>query len=97
MRDGFIKVAAATPEIKVAHCDYNAKACIELIEQDAEQGVKVLVLPELVLDLRGPVLSGHPAAGCGKRPESGAGGHRRTGYGGRSGPARPRRVGQQAV
>ena len=49
MRDGFIKVAAATPEIKVAHCDYNAKACIELIEQAAEQGVKVLVLPELVL------------------------------------------------
>ena len=49
MRDGFIKVAAATPEIKVAHCDFNAKACIALIEQAAEQGVKVLVLPELVL------------------------------------------------
>jgi len=49
MRDGFIKVAAATPEIKVAHCDYNAKACIALIEQAAAQGVKVLTLPELVL------------------------------------------------
>ena len=49
MRDGFIKVAAATPEIKVAHCDFNAKACIALIEQAAEQGVKILVLPELVL------------------------------------------------
>ena len=49
MRDGFIKVAAATPEIKVAHCDYNAKACIALIEQAAQQGVKLLVLPELVL------------------------------------------------
>ena len=49
MRDGFIKVAAATPEIKVAHCDFNAKACIALIEQAAQQGVKVLVLPELVL------------------------------------------------
>ena len=49
MRDGFIKVAAATPEIKVAHCDYNAKACIELIGQAADQGVKVLVFPELVL------------------------------------------------
>ncbi len=49
MRDGFIKVAAATPEIKVAHCDHNAKACIALIEEAAQQGVKVLVLPELVL------------------------------------------------
>ena len=49
MRDGFIKVAAATPEVKVAHCDYNAKACIALIEQAAEQGVKVLTFPELVL------------------------------------------------
>ena len=49
MRDGFIKVAAATPEIKVAHCAHNAKACIELIEQAAQQGVKVLTLPELVL------------------------------------------------
>ena len=49
MRDGFIKVAAATPEIKVAHCDFNAKACIALIEQAARQGVKVLTFPELVL------------------------------------------------
>ena len=38
MRDGFIKVAAATPEIKVANCDFNAKACIALIEQAAQQG-----------------------------------------------------------
>ena len=49
MRDGFIKVAAATPEIKVAHCDYNAKACIALIEEAASRGVKVLTFPELVL------------------------------------------------
>ena len=49
MRDGFIKVAAATPAIKVADCGYNAKACIELIGQAAEQGVKVLCFPELSL------------------------------------------------
>ena len=49
MRDGFIKVAAATPEVKVAHCDFNAKACIALIEEAARQGVKVLTFPELVL------------------------------------------------
>ena len=49
MRDGFVKIAAGTPEIKVADCAYNAKACIELIQQANAQGVKVLVLPELVL------------------------------------------------
>jgi len=49
MRDGFVKVAAGTPEIKVADCAYNAKQCIDLIAQAAEQGVKVLCLPELCL------------------------------------------------
>ncbi|MCI8423760.1 MAG: NAD(+) synthase [Lawsonibacter sp.] len=49
MRDGFIKVAAGTPEIKVADCAYNAQQCIQLMKQAAEQGVKVLCLPELCL------------------------------------------------
>ena len=49
MRDGFIKVAAGTPAIRVADCDYNARQCIDLIRQAAERGVKVLCLPELCL------------------------------------------------
>ena len=49
MRDGFIKVAAGTPAIRVADCDYNAQQCIDLIRQAAERGVKVLCLPELCL------------------------------------------------
>ena len=49
MRDGFIKVAAGTPKIRVADCAYNAQQCIALIGQAAEQGVKVLCLPELCL------------------------------------------------
>jgi len=49
MRDGFIKVAAGTPEIKVADCAYNAQACIGLIREAQAQGVKVLCLPELCL------------------------------------------------
>ena len=49
MRDGFIKVAAGTPKIRVADCAYNAQQCIDLICQGAEQGVKVLCLPELCL------------------------------------------------
>ena len=49
MRDGFVKVAAGTPEIRVADCIYNAQQCAALIHQAAEQGVKVLCLPELCL------------------------------------------------
>ena len=47
MRDGFIKVAAGTPKIRVADCDYNAGQIIALMKEAAAQGVKVLALPEL--------------------------------------------------
>ena len=49
MRDGFVKVAAGTPEIQVADCAYNTQKCIELMEAGVAQGVKVLALPELCL------------------------------------------------
>jgi len=49
MKNGWIKVAAATPEIRVADCRYNAQQCLELIARAGEQGVKVLVFPELCL------------------------------------------------
>ena len=49
MRDGFIKVAAGTPKIRVADCGCNAKNIIELMKEAAEQGVKVLALPELCI------------------------------------------------
>ena len=31
MRDGFIKVAAGTPHIRVADCRYNAESCFTLM------------------------------------------------------------------
>ena len=49
MKDGFVKVAAASPVIKVADCDYNAQRVIECIQKAEQQGVKVLVFPELTL------------------------------------------------
>ena len=49
MRDGFVKVAAGTPEIRVADCVYNGERIIELMRSAAEQGVKVMVLPELCI------------------------------------------------
>ena len=47
MKDGFVKVAAGTPRIRVADCGYNAGQIIALMKQAAERGVKVLALPEL--------------------------------------------------
>lgn len=49
MRDGFVKVAAATPSIRVADCAYNAKETIKLMKKAAKKGVKVLAFPELGL------------------------------------------------
>ena len=46
MKDGFIKVAAATPEIKVADCKHNAKQIISLARELAKKDVKLTVLPE---------------------------------------------------
>jgi len=47
MKHGFIKVAAATPEVKVADCIWNGEQTIKLIEEAEQSGVKVLVFPEL--------------------------------------------------
>lgn len=49
MRDGFIKVAAATPKIRVADADYNADQVIRMAGEAAAAGAKVIVFPELVL------------------------------------------------
>ena len=49
MRDGFVKVAAATPSIRVADCQYNARQTIALMKEAAAQGVRVLCFPELGL------------------------------------------------
>ena len=49
MKDGFVKVAAAAPVIRVADCDYNAARVIDAIENANMAGVKVLVFPELTL------------------------------------------------
>ena len=49
MKDGFVKVAAASPVIRVADCDYNAERVIETIRRADALGVKVLVFPELTL------------------------------------------------
>ena len=49
MKDGFIRVAASTPEVKVADVEYNREQiCCRIIE-GKERGAKIMVFPELVL------------------------------------------------
>jgi len=49
MKDGFVKVAAATPKIRVADVAYNAAQVISMAHEAAEAGAKIIVFPELVL------------------------------------------------
>ena len=49
MKDGFLKVAAAAPELRVADPDFNAGKIIDCIKDADAKGVKVLVFPELAL------------------------------------------------
>lgn len=49
MKDGFVKVAAATPEIKVNNTEYNAASITAAILEAAKNGAKLVVLPELCI------------------------------------------------
>ncbi len=49
MKDGFIKVAAATPEIKVADPAFNKQAIIQKIEEAEQKRAVVAVFPELCI------------------------------------------------
>ncbi len=49
MKDGFIKVGAATPEIRVADTEFNALSIINCVKAAAKEEIKLLTLPELCL------------------------------------------------
>lgn len=49
MKDGFIKVAACTPEIKVADVEFNKQQILKMIDECARKGVKIAVFPELCI------------------------------------------------
>ena len=48
-RFGFVKVAAATPLVKVADCHSNAEAMDKMTAEAMERGVSIVVFPELSL------------------------------------------------
>lgn len=49
MKDGFIKVAAAAPELRVADCVYNGSQVEQMIRDAEQMHVKLLVFPELCI------------------------------------------------
>ena len=49
MKDGFIRVCAATPDIRVADCTYNEGNIAKLMDEAYEKQVSVLVFPELCI------------------------------------------------
>ncbi len=49
MKDGFIRVCAATPDIRVADCAYNEKNIMNIMDEAYEKQVSVLVFPELCI------------------------------------------------
>lgn len=46
---GFLKVAAAVPQVRVADCAHNAGRIIALTEEAARRGVEIVVFPELAV------------------------------------------------
>ncbi|HAL01784.1 MAG TPA: NAD(+) synthase [Lachnospiraceae bacterium] len=47
MKDGYIKVAAITPKVKVADVNYNVSEICKLIDEASAKGAKLIVFPEL--------------------------------------------------
>ncbi len=57
MKDGFIRVAAATPDLKVADPVFNREQTWKMMQEAASQDVKILVFP-------GSASPDTPAATC---------------------------------
>lgn len=49
MKDGFIKVEAATPEIVLGNIEANTDRIVEMINDACERGVRVIVFPSMCL------------------------------------------------
>ena len=49
MKYGFVRVAAASPRLRVADVPYNASQIVKTVKELAQDGVQVAVFPELCL------------------------------------------------
>ena len=44
---GYMKVAAAVPEVRIADCRFNAERIVTMMEKASDRGIEVVVFPEL--------------------------------------------------
>lgn len=49
MKHGFVKIAAISPELRVADVEFNASKIIEAIGRETRDGTEIIVFPELCL------------------------------------------------
>ncbi|MBQ8824215.1 MAG: NAD(+) synthase [Ruminococcus sp.] len=49
MKDGFIRIACVTPEVRVADCIHNGNEIIKAMKEASENGAKIVVFPELCI------------------------------------------------
>ena len=49
MKNGFVKVAAVTPELRPADVNFNVEKIIEAIEEASKKKAKIIVFPELAI------------------------------------------------
>ncbi|MCR5732643.1 MAG: NAD(+) synthase [Sphaerochaetaceae bacterium] len=47
MKDGFVRIAAVSPQLRVVDCDFNSDNIIEKVKEADSKQVKLLVFPEL--------------------------------------------------
>ena len=46
---GFVRVATATPQVKVADCDYNTTEILKMVNEAEQNNVSIVVFPELCI------------------------------------------------
>ena len=49
MMYGYVRAAAASPELRVADCAFNCQAVIAMIKEASESGAEIIVFPELCI------------------------------------------------
>lgn len=49
MKDGFLKIACATPDVHVADCAYNGEQIVRMMQEAAHAGAALTVFPELCI------------------------------------------------
>ncbi|HAH78783.1 MAG TPA: NAD(+) synthase, partial [Ruminococcaceae bacterium] len=49
MKDGFFRIAVATPKIRVADCEYNKNSVLAMMRECAARGAGAVAFPELCL------------------------------------------------